>query len=151
MNNANPMRSLLPATLGIGTLDLLFAWGFWSSRGVTLIDILHSIAAGWYGKASSEMGTTGAVVGALSHYVIMFAIVLAYWVAAKRVALLRARPWPSGLVYGLGVYAVMSFVVLPMSAAGRPVFSNVAWVASSIAMHMLIGVLCALAARRALR
>jgi hypothetical protein len=151
MDKANPMRTLLPATLGIGTLDLLFAWGYWARKGVTFTDILHSIAAGWYGKASRDMGTTSAVVGALSHYAIMFAIVLAYWFAAKRIAALRTHALPCGLAYGLGVYAVMSFVVLPLSAAGNPVFSNLAWVASSIAMHLLIGVLCAFAARRALR
>ena len=147
----HPLRTLLPATLGIGTLDLLFAWGFWANKGVTFTDILHSIAAGWYGRASRDMGASSAAVGALSHYAIMFAIVLAYWVAAKRFPALRTHPWRWGLAYGLGVYAVMSFVVLPLSAAGSPDFTNAPWVASSIAMHMLIGALCALAARRALR
>ena len=147
----HPLRTLLPASLGIGTLDLLFAWGYWARKGVTFTDILHSIAAGWYGKASRDMGATSAVVGALSHYAIMFAIVLVYWFAAKRVAALRTHPWPCGLAYGLSVYAVMSCVVLPLSAAGSPDFGNTPWVASSIAMHLLIGVLCALAARRALR
>jgi len=147
----HPLRTLLPAALGIGTLDLLFAWGYWARKGVTFFDILHSIAAGWYGRASRDMGMTSAAVGALSHYAIMFAIVLAYWFAAKRIPLLRTQPWPCGLAYGLGVYAVMSFVVLPLSAAGSPDLANTPWVAASIAMHLLIGALCALAARRALR
>lgn len=148
---SQPLRTLLPAALGIGTLDLLFAWGYWAGKGVTLINILHSIAAGWYGKASYQMGTASAVVGALSHYAIMLAFVLAYWFAAVRIPLLRTHPWRCGLAYGLGIYALMSFVVLPLSAAGNPDFRNTAWVASSIAMHLLIGVLCAFAARRALR
>lgn len=148
---ANPLRTLLPATLGIGTLDLLFAWGYWARKGVSFIDILQSIAAGWYGRESREMGATSAVVGALSHYAIMFAVVLTYWFAARRISALRAHPWPCGLAYGLGVYAVMSCVVLPLSAAGSPDFTNAPWVASSIAMHLLIGALCAQAAKRALR
>ena len=147
----HPLRILLPAALAIGTLDLGFAWGYWARHGVTFTDILHSIAAGWYGRASLDMGATSAGVGALSHYAIMVAIVLAYWLAARRLPALRAHPWRHGLAYGLGVYAVMSFVVLPLSAAGRPDFGNPPWVASSIAMHLLIGVLCAFAARRALR
>ncbi len=147
----NPLRTLLPAALGIGTLDLLFAWGFWANKGVGLVDILQSIAAGWYGKASRDMGTTSAMVGALSHYVIILAFVLAYWFAAKRFTLLRAHPWRYGLLYGMGLYAAMNFVVLPLSAAGAPGFKNTAWVAASIAMHMLIGALCALATKRALR
>ncbi len=148
---ANPLRTLLPATLGIGTLDLLFAWGYWARKGVGFADILRSIAAGWYGPASYGMGATSAAVGALSHYAIMFAIVLAYWFAAKRIPALRTHAWLCGLAYGLGVYAVMSFAVLPLSAAGSPDLANTPWVAASIAMHLLIGVLCALATRRALR
>ena len=151
IDNANPMRTLLPAALGIGTLDLLFAWGFWANKGVAFTDILHSIAAGWYGKASRDMRATSAVVGALSHYAIILAFVLAYWLLAKRFRALRTHPWRYGLPYGLGLYAVMYLVVLPLSAAGSPGFGNLAWVAASIAMHMLIGVLCAFAARRALR
>lgn len=151
MDKANPLRTLLPAALGIGTLDLLFAWGYWANKGVGFVDILHSIAAGWYGKASRDMGATSAAIGALSHYAIMLAIVVTYWFAAKRIAALRTHALPCGLAYGLGVYVVMSLVVLPLSAAGSPDFRNSAWVASSIAMHLLIGVLCALAARRALR
>jgi hypothetical protein len=148
---AHPLRILLPAALGIGTLDLLFAWGYWLRYGVTFTDILQSIAAGWYGKASRDMGVASAMVGALSHYAIMFAIVLAYWFAAKRIRVLRMHPWTCGLAYGLGAYVVMSLVVLPLSAAGNADFSNTSWVASSIAMHLLIGALCAQAAKRALR
>ena len=151
MTKPHPLRTLLPATIGIGTLDLLFAWGYWARKGVSFADILHSIAAGWYGRASYEMGAASATIGALSHYAIMFVVVLAYWFAAKRIPVLRTHPWPCGLAYGLGVYAVMSLVVLPLSAAGSPDFGNTPWVAASIAMHMLIGALSALAARRALR
>lgn len=145
------LRVLLLWSFGIGTLDLLFAWGYWARMGVTFTDILQSIAAGWYGNASRDMGATSAMVGALSHYAIMFVIALTYWLAARRIRVLRAHPWPCGLAYGLSVYLVMSLVVLPLSAAGSPDFTNTAWVATSIALHLMIGALCAQAATRALR
>ena len=56
----HPLRTLLPASLGIGTLDLLFAWGYWARNEVSPVDILQSIAAGWYGRASYQMGTASA-------------------------------------------------------------------------------------------
>lgn len=145
------IRTLLVATFAIGTLDLLFAWGFWATRGVTAVDLLQSIARGWYGNASREMGATSALVGATSHYAIMFAFVLAYAVAARRNARLRRHPWRFGIAYGAFLYLLMNFIVLPLSAAGLPGFDNHAWVIASVAMHLLIGALCALAARRALR
>ena len=132
----------------IGTLDLLFAWGFWVTKGATFIGILQSIAAGWYGKASHSMGATSAWVGALSHYVIAIAFVAAYWLAAQRLPALLKRPVLFGAWYGLLLYLIMNFIVLPLSAAGMPRFDNVPWVVSSILAHMVFGMLSALAAVR---
>lgn len=143
----SPVAPLLAGGLVVGTLDLLFAWGYWARHGASLPRILRSIAEGWYGKASHDMGTTGAVVGALSHYFIATAFVVAYWLAARRLPGLLARPYRYGLVYGLLLYAAMNFVVLPLSAAGMPSFANHAWVGASIVAHALLGVVCALFAR----
>lgn len=127
----------------IGTLDLLFAWGFWAPKGASLSRILQSIAAGWYGKASHSMGATSVWVGALSHYAIAAAFVAAYWIAAQRLPALLRRYVLLGAVYGLLLYVVMNFIVLPLSAAGMPGFDNVPWVASSIVVHALLGIMCA--------
>ncbi len=149
--NASPLSLLIGGGLLVGTLDLLFAVAFWAPRGITLVDVLHAIATGWYGKRSHAMGSYSAFVGALSHYLIACAFVLAYWQAARRLPALVRRPWAWGAVYGLALYAAMNFVVLPLSAAGPPGFADTAWVASSIAVHVVIGLLCAGFARRALR
>lgn len=135
--------------LGVGTVDLTFAYLFWMSRGVTLPGILQSIAAGWYGKASHSLGATSVVVGALSHYAIATAFVWAYWYAARRMPVLTRKPVPYGALYGLALYALMNFVVLRLSATGMPKFDDVPWVASSVCMHVLLGILCAWFARKA--
>jgi uncharacterized membrane protein YagU involved in acid resistance len=127
----------------VGSLDLLFAWGFWVGRGASLGSILQSIAAGWYGAASRTMGATSIAVGAVSHYVIATAFVVAYALALRRWPLLARRPLAYGALYGLILYAVMHLVVLPLSSAGAPSFNDAAWVASSIAMHLVFGALCA--------
>ena len=144
-------RPLLVGALLIGSLDLLFVWSFWAAKGVSLVDILHSIAAGWYGKASRDSGMIGAAVGAVSHYAIVLAFVLAYWLAAKSFTVLLRRWLFAGALYGLALYALMNFIVVPLSAAGAPDLGNRAWVAASIAMHVVIGVLCAWLARKARR
>lgn len=142
-------RRLLPGALLIGTLDLLFAWSFWAAKGLSLVDILHSVARGWYGDAASNSGITGAAVGAVSHYAIILAFVLAYWLAAKRFPALLRHWLPLGALYGALLYPLMNCVVMPLSKAGWPSFANTAWVAGSIAMHVVIGVLCAWLARKA--
>ncbi len=131
-------------TLVAGMADLVFAMGFWwISHDVPPMRILQSIAAGWYGEASFAGGVQTAGVGALSHFAVIFLFIAAYRQMAKRIAGLRHRPVAMGLVYGLFLYLLMNFVVLPLSAAGMASFRNVAWVAASIAMHAVIGILCA--------
>lgn len=149
-STTHPARSLLLGGVAIATLDLLFAWGFWAPRGATLPDILQSIAAGWFGPRSHSMGTTSIVAGALSHTLIAYAFVLAYWLAARRWPVLARRPYAFGIAYGLVLYAAMNLVVVPLSAAGMPKFDDIPWVAASIAMHAVFGVMSALFARRAL-
>jgi hypothetical protein len=135
--------------LAIGTLDLLFAIGFWAIPGIAPIRIAQSIAAGLQGDAAYDGGGASAALGIALHYFIATMFVLAYWLAGRWAPRLFAQPERFGLPYGVLLYLVMNFVVLPLSAAGAPSFANVPWVVASIAMHMLIGVLCARFARRA--
>lgn len=135
--------------LAIGTLDLLFAIGFWALHGIAPSRIAQSIAAGLQGDAAFDGGGASAALGIVLHYFIATLFVLAYWLAGRQIPRLFAQPGRFGLAYGVLLYLAMNFVVLPLSAAGAPSFANVPWVVGSIAMHMFIGVLCAQSARRA--
>jgi hypothetical protein len=62
-----------------------------------------------------------------------------------------AAPNLAGAAYGLGLYVVMNYVVIPLSSA-RPGSKDPAWVSLSILVRMaLIGIPMALAARAALQ
>nr|AGW45545.1 putative membrane protein [uncultured bacterium Lac36W] len=79
----------------------------------------------------------------------MFAMAGACFLLARRWPPLLRRPLLFGATYGLILYAVMTYVVVPLSAAGASP-KDASWIACSIAMHILVGVLCAWFARRAL-
>ncbi|SKC61088.1 hypothetical protein [Pseudoxanthomonas indica] len=131
-------------TLVTGLADLVFAMGFWwVSHQVPPLRILQSIGAGWLGEASFAGGARSAALGAVSHFAIILLFILAYRQAARYSVLLRTRPNSAGAIYGLCLYLLMNFVVLPLSAAGMASFKDLAWVISSIVMHAVIGVLCA--------
>ena len=134
-----------------GTLDIVYAIGFWAIKaGVAPIRILQSVAAGVLGQASFNGGIASAALGLALHYAIMCAMVGVYFLLARHWASLRERSLlATGAIYGLGLYAAMTYVVVPLSAAG-PGPKDTTWIACSIAMHMLVGVLCAWFARRAL-
>jgi len=50
------------------------------------------------------------------HFFIMYCIAAIYYAVSLRLGLLTRRPVGSGLFYGVVVYAVMNFIVLPLSA-----------------------------------
>lgn len=133
--------------IAVGTLDLAFAWAFWQPHGVGLARILQSISAGVLGNASFNGGLATVALGAGLHYFIACIFVVAYFLASLRVAALRRRPVACGLAYGVLLYLVMNFVVLPLSATGLPDFGNVPWVASSVVMHAVFGLICGLCVR----
>ena len=144
-----PARWILSGGLFIGTLDLLFAIGFWALRDVAPIRIAQSIAAGVLGDASYGGGAASAWLGVALHYLIATSFVLVYWLVARRADVLQRRPWLCGALYGVLLYLAMNLVVLPLSAAGPPSFADAAWVAASLAMHVVVGLLCAWFVRRA--
>lgn len=145
-------KALLYGTLAVGILDILDAFIFFGLRGVQPIRILQSIAAGLLGGAASNGGWRTAVLGLALHFFIAFTIVLVFLLASRRLPMLTRRPVITGLLYGIAVYLVMTFVVVPASAAGGR--SLPAWpvVLNGVLIHMVgVGLPASLAARAAAR
>jgi uncharacterized membrane protein YagU involved in acid resistance len=121
---------ILYGTLVVGTLDALDAIVFFGLRnGTTPARIFQSIAAGLYGRQSYQMGIHSVGLGILLHYFIAFLIVAAFYLLSRGLPMLRRQTLVAGIVYGVAVYVVMNYAVLPLSAAGRgafvlPVFVN---------------------------
>jgi len=134
-----------------GTLDIVYACVFWAlKRNVPPMRIFQSVAAGLLGPASFQGGAKTAALGLALHYFIAVSMSVAYYLVARRWALLGPRPLLCGAAYGLLLYGIMNYVVVPLSAAGSG-SKDALWITLSIAVHMfLIGVPIALFARRAL-
>ena len=136
--------------LAFGTLDLLFACTFWGAlRDVAPARILQSIGAGVQGKAAFEGGAGSATLGAACHYFIATMMVSAYYLASSRMRVLIEHPVRYGLLYGLVLYGVMTYVVVPLSNAPQPTKVYLPWMVASIIMHAVFGVICAWFARKA--
>ena len=79
--------------------------------------ILHAIASGVLGKASFVDGASVAWLGLALQWAMSLLIAAIFVVAATRTSWLRIR-WPlAGLAYGVAIYVVMNYVVVPLSAA----------------------------------
>ena len=142
----HPAWYVLAGGLVAGTLDITYAWAFWAAKaGVSAQRIFQSVASGLLGETSFEGGAATAALGLALHYFIATTMSFVYYLVAKRVFLLRRRPVLCGVAYGLLLYEIMNFIVVPLSAAGEG-SRDPLWVFFSILVHMfLIGVPIALA------
>ncbi|MDI9240016.1 hypothetical protein QLQ15_13970 [Lysobacter sp. LF1] len=132
--------------------DFVFATTLWFSwDGAGLQRVFQTIAVGVLGQASYDGGTQAAVLGAVLHVFMATLFVVIYTLVARRNPALLRRPVVLGVLYGVVLYVVMNFVVMPLSRVGRsPSFEHADWITYSVLAHMLFGVVCVLFARRAL-
>ena len=149
----NAMRWAVVAGLVAGALDILYAITYWAiARDVPAARILQSVASGLLGKSSFDGGAATAALGLALHFLMTLAMAAIYFTAARRLPVLWQRPLAAGATYGVLVYVVMNFVVVPLSAAATGAPGNNLWTWLSVAMHaLLVGIPIALCARQAFR
>jgi len=145
-------RAIVLGTLTVGVLDALDAIVFFGLRsGATPVRIFQSIASGLLGRAAFSGGLAAACLGVALHFFIAFAIVTTYHVLSRRWTWLTRRPLIYGAIYGVIVYAIMTFIVVPLSAAGGGVPAP-AVAANGLLIHIAgVGIPSALFARAAQR
>lgn len=146
-------KAILVGGLLGGAFDITYACVVWGFRGVSPIRIGQSVASGLLGQEAARAGgvTTG-LLGFVLHFAMTVVMAAVYYAAARRLPVLVKRAIPLGVLYGLGIYLVMNYIVLPLSAIGRPGGSG-PWylILPEVLVHMfLVGLTIALATRRAL-
>lgn len=134
------LGGLVAGTIDIGAAALI------SMRGIVFI--LHAIAGGLLGAESFRGGAGSAVMGRLLQWAMSLVIAAIFVLASSRIGLLK-RMWVAcGLAYGVGIFAVMNYVVVPLSAWHLfPHFSAAKFVENLLAM-LLFGTIVAYFARR---
>jgi hypothetical protein len=109
-------QSILWGGFTAGTLDIAAAALINFVRPVV---VLHSIASGLLGKASFSAGASSALLGLLLQWAISLVIASVYTLAAMRWSILTRRWVAGGLAHGVGIFTVMNYIVVPLSAAWR--------------------------------
>ena len=137
--------------LAIGVLDITDAITFFGIRNhLTPIQVLQSVAGGLLGRDAFKGGLKIALLGLFLHFFIATTIATVYYFLSRILPLLIRHAVLAGLVYGLAVYVVMTYIVVPHSAYG-PRANPIPLVVSLngvIGHTLLIGLPVALIARR---
>jgi len=130
----------IAATIDIGAACLI------NDRSVPFI--LHTIAGGILGSRTYAGGNATALLG-LALQELMGVLIAAIYVGAARLLPLLARRWmTAGLLYGVVIFVVMNYLVVPLSAWKHHAHFSASKFMLNMAAMLLFGVIVAYFARR---
>jgi len=132
------LTAVLTGGLIAGTLDMTYAIVFSAIHGFTPTRVMQSVATGLLGRASYDGGAATALLGTVLHYSIAICAAAVYFFASRRIPLLRQRPVLSGAIFGVCMYLVMTFVVLPLSAYPHPFRPDPTVIIANLLAHMIL-------------
>jgi uncharacterized membrane protein YagU involved in acid resistance len=131
---------LIAATIDIGAACLI--------SGRSALFILHTIAGGILAKATYSGGTRTALLGLVLQELMGLIIAAVYVGAAEALPLLLRRWRTFGAAYGVIIFVVMNYIVVPLSAwKVVPSFTPFGFAANLAAM-LLFGLIVAYCAQR---
>jgi hypothetical protein len=152
VSDASPSSNAFPAIFWAGftcgALDISAAFITWAFSGVKPYRILQGIASGLLGPRSFNEGWPAAVLGLACHFFIAFSAATVFYMASRKIIFLTRRAVISGIIYGVLVYLVMDWIVVPLSRAHRRPFSLSATVVAIITHMVCVGLPIALMVRR---
>ena|SRR5215472_7948578 len=140
-NNRSLVAGILLGGLTAGTIDIgaasLISW-------LSPIFILHVVAAGLLGRSASFAGgLPTAALGMVLQWAMSLIIAAIYAAGGLLLPILRRLWLVGGLSYGVAIFFVMNYVVVPLSALQRfPRFMVLSFVENMLAM-LLFGVIVA--------
>lgn len=149
---ARAFDSIVLGGLTAGILDILDAFVMAVLNGGPVTRVLHAIASGVLGPGAYEGGAAAAALGLGLHFLIATGAATTFFLASRALPVLLRRPVVSGLGFGLGVWAFMYYVALPITF-NRP-NTLPAWpmLANQLGIHAMgVGLPIALLASRSAR
>ena len=121
-----------------------------AATGVPPYRIFQYIAGGLLGPHSMNGGNATVILGIFLHTCIAVGAATVFYFASLQLPVLHRRPWIFGPAFGIVVYLVMHYVVVPLSALPSH-HSSMGWpefIDQIFAHTCLVGLPIALAASR---
>ena len=149
-DKSRALRAILVGGLIAGTIDISYACIFsYLRRGTSPVRVLQSVASGALGQDSFKGGARTAALGLLFHFLIATIAAAVYYLASRPLRFLVNHAFICGPLYGVCIYLVMNFIVLPLSAIGSRPALPLPVLISGLLIHMFgIGLPIALIVRR---
>lgn len=150
MSTSSTIRAIVVATTVAGTLDLLGAFAFAIMAGGSPEGVLRGICGAVVAPDGFANPLIPLAIGLALHFAIMFVMASFYMSAAAHVPWLNRIAVISGIGYGLALWVVMFWFVLPQRWPTMFPILGTADVAMQVGCHVvLVGIPIALVARSA--
>jgi hypothetical protein len=138
--------TVLQTCLLTGTLDALAA--ILISYKIPPEVIFSFIASGWFGKQAMSGGTSMVLWGLILHYLIAAIFSVTMFLLYPNMIRVIRNKYLAGIIYGLAIWVIMNFVVLPFSNTPKSHghLGPVALIKGITALVIGVGILVALMA-----
>lgn len=127
--------TITAATAVAGILDIVMAF---LSSSAPPAQVLRSVASGPFGSSMRDGAAAEALLGLAVHFSIMTVMVAVFVIVASKRPRLLERPLASGLGYGLLLYLVMYWIVLPLRWPDAFPVTQPAEVGKALFAHLLL-------------
>ena len=133
--------SVVRAALIIGTIaavtEMVPVFPIQGALGVSPRLVLQSIASGLLGRQAYSGGAATILLGIALHLLISVVPALLYVIASDRWPALRRHPWLAGIAYGTVVFAVMRWIVVPLSRVAYTQSTDWGMFTTSLVVHIV--------------
>src|ERR1700709_2728817 len=115
MENRGRSKSMtiLLTCLLTGTLDALAA--ILISYKIPPAVIFKFIASGWFGRPAMSGGTEMVLAGLIFHYLIAAIFSVSLFLLYPNILKVLKNKYLTGIIYGLAIWVIMNYVVLPFT------------------------------------
>ena len=127
-------------------LDAIVAYKL--ALGLGPVTIYQFVASGLLGPAAYQGGLASALVGVAVHCLIAFSAATVFVIASRLVPRIAVRFVPFGALFGVAVFAVMNYLVTPLSRIPPAPFSAPLFLNGVIGHALFVGIPIAYAAHR---
>ncbi len=110
--------------------------------------VLRAVASGLLGRAAGHGGPWVPILGLFLQWAMSIAIAGVFLACAARAPILLRRWILAGIAYGIVVFFVMNYVVVPLSAAAFKVHFSPRSFAENMAAMLIFGLIVAYVAKR---
>ena len=147
-SESRALTAIFWAGLTCGVMDISAALLTWWPQGVSPARLLKGIAGGLLGPQAYNAGWPVAALGLACHFFIAYSAATVFYLASRKLSFLTLRPVLSGVLYGVCVYLVMYWIVVPLSRLHRRPTSVKATVIAIITHIFCVGLPVSLVIRR---